>query len=130
VVITNRVHDDVVAFLKPRCRLVMNETFEPWSSEHVATEAHDATALIAFMSDCIDSEFLSRCPDLRIIASVLKGHDNFDVAACTRRGVWFTVVPDALTAATAELTIGLLIGISRHIVQADAYVRRGYKGWR
>ncbi len=130
VLITNRVHDDVISFLKPHCRLVVNGSVEPWSCEQVAREAHDATGIIAFMSDCIDNDFLSRCPDLRIVASVLKGYDNFDIAACTRRGVWFSVVGDGLTAATAELTIGLLIGISRHIVPADAYVRRAYQGWR
>jgi phosphonate dehydrogenase len=61
---------------------------------------------------------------------VLKGCDNFDVDACTEQGIWFTVVPDQLTAATAELTIGLLIGVARHVVEADEYVRREYRGWR
>jgi phosphonate dehydrogenase len=85
---------------------------------------------MAFMSDCVDGAFLRRCPDLKIIASVLKGFDNFDVDACTASGVWLTVVPDQLTVATAELTIGLMLGISRHISLGDAYVRRDYSGWR
>jgi phosphonate dehydrogenase len=85
---------------------------------------------MAFMSDCVDGNFLNKCSELRIIASVLKGFDNFDIDACTSNGVWLTVVPDRLTSATAELTIGLMLGIARNIVPCDAYVRRGYAGWR
>lgn len=130
IVITNRVHPDVVNLLQARCRIEANLEREPWSCEELVKRASDSAGMIVFMTDCIDGEFLTRCPDLRIIASVLKGYDNFDVNACTKRGVWLTVVPNGLTAATAELTVGLMIGISRHLVQADAHVRRSYEGWR
>src|SRR5438477_4258899 len=86
--------------------------------------------MLGFMTDCIDSAFLAKCSNLRIIASVLKGFDNLDIEACTREGVWLTVVSDQLTAPTAELTIGLMIAVSRHMVQGDDYVRRNYQGWR
>jgi phosphonate dehydrogenase len=70
-------------------------------------------------------------PRLRIIAAALKGYDNFDAAACARRGIWLTIVPDLLTVPTAELTIGLMIGLARHIVAGDAYVRSGsFRAWR
>ena len=130
IVITNRVHPDVVNLLQASCRVEMNLEREPWTCEELAKRASDSTGMIAFMTDCIDGDFLMRCPNLRIIASVLKGYDNFDVDACTRSGVWFTVVPNGLTAATAELTVGLMIGISRHLVEADAHVRLNYEGWR
>jgi phosphonate dehydrogenase len=103
---------------------------EPWTCEEIIERVRDAIGMMVFMTDCIDGDFLRRCPKLRIIASVLKGYDNFDIDACSQNGVWFTVVPNGLTAATAELTVGLMIGISRHLVEADAYVRRSYKGWR
>ncbi len=31
-----------------------------------------------------------------VVSATLKGYDNFDVAACARRGVWLTIVPDTL----------------------------------
>jgi phosphonate dehydrogenase len=130
IVITNRVHPDVVDLLQARCRIEINLGSEPWSCEELVKKAGDSAGMIAFMTDCIDGGFLTRCPDLRIIASVLKGYDNFDVESCTANGVWFTVVPNGLTAATAELTVGLMIGISRHLVEADAHVRLNYEGWR
>lgn len=130
VVITNRVHDDVVDLLQAKCRVVMNAEPEPWTCEQLREQARDASAILAFMTDCIDAGFLARCPQLRIIASVLKGFDNLDIDACTRNGVWLTVVSDHLTVPTAELTIGLMIAMSRHIVQGDARARADYHGWR
>ena len=45
------------------------------------------------------------CPNLKIVAAALKGFDNFDVEAMSRRGIWFTIVPDLLTISTAELAV-------------------------
>ena len=40
-------------------------------------------------------------------------------------------MPDLLTVPTAELTIGLTIGLIRHVRAADEYVRSGqFKGWQ
>lgn len=51
--------------------------------------------------------------------------------ACTARGVWLTFVPDLLTVPTAELAIGLAVGLGRHLRAADAFVRSGkFQGWQ
>jgi phosphonate dehydrogenase len=66
-----------------------------------------------------------------MIACALKGYDNFDLAACRRHGVTVSIVPDLLIAPTAELTIGLIIALGRHILSSDRYVRGGaFQGWR
>lgn len=130
VVITHRVHDDVVRLLSTKCQVSMNTDDVAWSCKEVMIRAKDAAALMVFMTDCIDRKFLDNCPSLRIVAGVLKGFDNFDVEACSERGVWLCTVPDRLTAATAEFTIGLLISVARNIVSGDAHVRAGYAGWK
>jgi phosphonate dehydrogenase len=131
VVITHRVHDEVLDFLGRHFKVVSNQTRETLDRADLLERAKDALALIVFMPDSIDDRFLEACPDLRIIAAALKGYDNFDVEACTRRGIWFTIVPDLLTVPTAELTIGLLIGIARNILPGDRHIRGGrFKGWR
>jgi phosphonate dehydrogenase len=93
--------------------------------------AAQTTAIMAFMPDRVDDAFLAACPRLRIVAGALKGYDNFDAAAFTRHGVWLSIVPDLLTVPTAELTIGLMIGVARHLRSGDAHVRGGdFAGWR
>ena len=70
-------------------------------------------------------------PNLKIVAGALKGCDNFDVEACTRLGIWFTVVPDLLTEPTAELALALLLGLARNVMAGDRVIRSGnYQGWR
>jgi phosphonate dehydrogenase len=86
---------------------------------------------MVFMPDSIDDAFLAACPRLKIVAAALKGYDNFDVAACTRRGIWFSIVPDLLTVPTAELAIGLLLGLTRNLLEGDRRIRSGgFQGWR
>lgn len=131
VVISNWVHPEVLGLLKGHCRVIPNETREALRREALVSRCRDAAALIAFMPERIDDAFLAECPDLRIVACALKGYDNFDVAACTRRGVWLTIVPDLLTAPTAELTIGLMIALGRNLLPGDRLIRSGrFTGWR
>lgn len=131
VVITHQVHPETIELLAPHATLIANGTEESWPADIVRARCRDADALIAFMPDRVDDAFLAACPRLRIVACALKGFDNFDVAACTRRGVWITAVPDLLTAPTAELAVGLTIGLARHIAAGDRWVRGGgFRGWR
>lgn len=86
---------------------------------------------MTFMPDSVDEAFLRACPRLRVIGCALKGYDNYDVDACTRQGLWITNVPDLLTIPTAELTIGLLISLTRNVLAGDRFVRGGsFNGWR
>lgn len=131
IVLTHRVHEEVLEHLAPCGAIVANQTSSTLSREEVMRRAAAADAMMAFMPDKVDGAFLAACPRLHIVAAALKGFDNFDAAACTSRGVWLTAVPDLLTVPTAELTIGLLIGISRQIRHGDAWVRSGqFRGWR
>jgi phosphonate dehydrogenase len=131
VVVTNWVHSEVLDLLSSQFNVDANRAREPWTRDGLIGRASDADALLTFMTDSVDEAFLDRCPRLRIIACALKGADNFDVEACTRRRIAVTIVPDLLTAPTAELAIGLMIGLARNIVQGDRLVRSGeFTGWR
>jgi phosphonate dehydrogenase len=131
IVISNWVHPEIHAFLEPHCTLVANRSHEPWTRVRIIKECQDATAFMAFMPDRVDRYFLQQCPNLGIVACALKGFDNFDVEACTQSGVWLTMIPDLLTAPTAELAMGLLIGLSRNIKDGDQLIRSTpFDGWR
>jgi phosphonate dehydrogenase len=132
VVATHWVHPEVTAYLSEfSAPVIPPEDPGVWPASHVLELARDAEGLIACMADRVDDVFLARCPRLRIIAATLKGYDNFDAAACTRRGVWLTIVPDVIIPPTAELAAGLVIGIMRRVGEADRAIRAsGYEGWR
>lgn len=132
VVVTHWVHPEVVSYLarfaEPR---VPSAAEGVWPGARVAELAATADGLITCMADTVDDSFLARCPRLRVISATLKGYDNFDAAACTRRGVWLTILPDLLTVPTAELAVALILGLTRQLGPADRYVRSGqFTGWR
>jgi phosphonate dehydrogenase len=131
VVITHWVHPEVIDFLSQDYAVIPNLTRETLPRAEILRRAREAQALMAFMPDYIDEAFLEACPNLKVIAAALKGYDNFDVAACTRRGVWLTIVPDLLTIPTAELALALLLGLTRHLREGDRLIRSGqFQGWR
>ena len=131
IVVTNWVHDDVLAQLAAIGDVDANRARTPWARVELIRRAAGADALLAFMSDHVDVEFLTACPRLKVIACALKGGDNFDVDACTAVGVWMTIVPDLLTNPTAELAVALALGLGRKLREGDACIRSGkFSGWR
>lgn len=131
IVVPNWIETDIIERLQAVGDVVANTDPEPIARDALQDICRDATAMMGFMTECVDEAFLDACPDLQIVACALKGFDNFDVAACTRRGVLLTYVPDLLTEPTAELALGLMIAVARNMRAADAYVRSGqFAGWR
>jgi phosphonate dehydrogenase len=131
VVITQWIHPEVVDELRTFCEPMLNETREPLPTQELADRCREAEGLMVFMPDRIDRAFLEGCPRLRIVVAALKGCDNFDVEAMKARDISFYIQEDLLTVPTAELAIGLMLGLGRHILEGDAFLRSGaFKGWR
>jgi phosphonate dehydrogenase len=131
VFLTNRVFPEIISYLEKVADVDANLSAEPFSRDEFIARASRADALMAFMNDSLDGALLDSCPNLQIVAAALKGCDNFDVAACTARGIWLTIVPDLLTIPTAELAIALALGLARKVSEGDRLVRSGkFEGWR
>lgn len=131
IVVPNRIEPEIIRALVAAGEVISNQESAPFSPDKLRAACADATALMAFMTETIDQALLDTAPRLKIVAGALKGFDNFDVEACTTRGVLVTIVPDLLTEPTAELTLGLMIALARNLRAGDAHVRSGdYAGWR
>ena len=76
----------------------------------------------------VDAQAIAAGAQLRVVGRAGVGVDNIDVAAATAAGILVVNAPTANTIAAAELTIGLIYALSRHIPQAEASLRRGE--WR
>ena len=61
---------------------------------------------------------------LKIIANYGAGYDGVDIRAAAECGVPVTNIPDSVTAATAELAIGLMLAVSRRIGEMNLRLRR------
>jgi glyoxylate reductase len=78
--------------------------------------------------DTVDDAVLDRLPSLQLVANYGVGYDNVDAEACRARGVAVTNTPGVLDAATADLTMALMLAVRRRVVEGDALVRSGRWG--
>jgi glyoxylate reductase len=83
---------------------------------------------LAVVGEPIVGRTLELFPDLRVVANYGVGYDDIDVAACAERGVAVTNTPGVLDAATADLTMALILACRRRVVEGDALVRAGRWG--
>ncbi len=82
--------------------------------------------LVTMLTDRVDAELLDAAgPQLRVVANYAVGLDNVDLAECDRRGIAVSNTPDVLTDATAEMTIALVLALTRRVVEGDRFVRAG-----
>ena len=96
----------------------------------LAAEVVDADALITLVSDPVTEAVVRAGQRLKLIAQFAVGVDNIDRAAAAARGIFVTHTPNALTDATADLTMALLLAVTRRIVEGDRIVRAGgFAGW-
>jgi glyoxylate reductase len=67
-------------------------------------------------------------PELKLVANFGVGYDRLGIEELRRRGIAVANTPGVLSAATADLTLALILAVRRRVVEGDARVRRGE--WR
>jgi len=86
----------------------------------------DYDALAVRSETKVTADVLEAAGKLKIIGRAGVGVDNIDVAKATERGVLVVNSPDGNTIAAAELSIAMLLALSRHIPHADSVRRKKY----
>jgi D-3-phosphoglycerate dehydrogenase / 2-oxoglutarate reductase len=86
-----------------------------------------AVAIVAG-GEPITAEMIALSPNLKVIAMHGSGLNHIDQHAAAERGIVVRAVPGGNAEAVADLTIGLMIAAARHIVEADASIRKGEWG--
>jgi glyoxylate reductase len=64
-------------------------------------------------------------PELKLVANFGVGYDRLGIEELARRGIAVTNTPGVLSAATADLTLALILAVRRRVVEGDARIRRG-----
>lgn len=129
VILTQIYQDEAIEKLKEDYQLIIAEQDSRDLLEILKANA-DAQALIGFLSDDINKEIIAGGPNLKIIANYAVGYNNIDFQYAMGQGIYVTHTPDILTNATADLTMALILAVSRRIVEADAFLRKGeFNGW-
>ena len=93
--------------------------------EEVADAIGNSEIVIAG-TEPITAEVMAACPNLRAICRVGIGLDNVDLLAARERNIAVSYTPDEPSAAVAELAVGLMLDLSRHISRADHEIRNAH----
>lgn len=122
VFITTKIPDKGITLLKEQGYEVEIGALE---------KAKGADALLSQLEDPIDGKVMDAIgPQLKVIANYAVGYDNIDLTAAKERNIAACNTPGVLTQAVAEHTLGLILAITRRIVEADKFTRAGkYKGF-
>ena len=93
------------------------------SKEELLAIIPDYDALIVRSGTKVTADVLAAAKKLRVVGRAGVGIDNIDVKAATMRGVVVMNTPGANSIATAELTMALMLAVSRNIPQAHASLK-------
>jgi lactate dehydrogenase-like 2-hydroxyacid dehydrogenase len=124
--VTRLLTDDAMAAVAALGVPVVVGAEAPPTGEELLRDAAGARAVVSTLTERIDAAVLEAAGrQLEVLANVAVGYDNIDVAAARARGVVVTNTPGVLDAATADLTLGLVLAAARRIAEGDRFLRTG-----
>lgn len=85
----------------------------------------DVDAILVRSATQVDAEAIAAAPNLKVIARAGVGLDNVDIKAATQAGVMVVNAPTSNIISAAELTVGHILSLARHIPQASGALKGG-----
>lgn len=124
IVVTRTVPEAAVAVLREAGSVHVCTQDGPLSPAELREAVRGAHAVVTMLHDRVDAELVEAAgPQLEVVANVAVGYDNVDVPAVTERGVVVTNTPGVLVDATADLTLGLLLMVTRRLAEGERLLR-------
>jgi lactate dehydrogenase-like 2-hydroxyacid dehydrogenase len=120
-----------VLFARPLYSYSLDEV-AGFCTAHKLWEAEDPDALLAAIAPTcraavtravFTEDWMTKLPQLGLIAVCGVGYEGVDVEVARSRGIVVTNTPDVLTEEVADYGVALLLAAARRIVAGDHYVR-------
>jgi len=92
--------------------------------DELAEMVSDFDVLIAG-TEPITEKVMANGKNLKLISRVGIGLDGVDLLAAERRGIYVSYTPDAPAPAVAELTVGMMLTLLRHVHIANSQMHQG-----
>jgi glyoxylate reductase len=131
VVVTRRLPGVVETRMRELFDTRLNAEDKPLSQAELVEAVKTADVLVPTVTDEIDAPLLAQAgPDLKLIANFGNGVDNIDVQAALSRGITVTNTPGVLTEDTADMTMALILAVSRRMVEGAKVIPEDeWAGW-
>lgn len=131
VVVTRRLPENVETRMKELFDVRLRDTDAPMSRDELVAAMGQADVLVTALSDRIDSRMLAQANErLKLIANYGAGVDHIDVASARQRGILVSNTPDVMTDDTADMTMALIIAVTRRLPEGMSLISSGnWDGW-
>ncbi len=131
VVVTRKLPDAIETRMMELFDVRLNLDDHPMNASELAEAVKVADVLVPTVTDRIDAKIISQAGEqLRLIANYGAGVDHIDLATARQRGITVTNTPDVLTEDTADMTMALLLAVSRRLTEGERGLRNGdWPGW-
>jgi gluconate 2-dehydrogenase len=123
--------EEVLDSLRQHFEVTDNQADLLFTPDELAHKLQGQAGAITTGTERIDAPLLAACPQLKVVANMAVGFNNFDVPAMTAAGVQATNTPDVLTETTADFGFALLMATARRLTESEHFLRAGqWTKWR
>ena len=131
VVVTRRLPDTIETRMRELFNAALNIDDRPMTKEELMEAVKTAQVLVPTVSDEIDADVIAAAGEqLKLIANFGNGVDHIDIAAAQAKGIAVTNTSGVLTDDTADMTMALILAVSRRIAEGARVIPEGnFHGW-
>eukprot|EP01035_Chromulina_nebulosa_P059888 gene59888-81943_t len=102
ILVARAIFPETIERLSQHFEVESNQSDESWSKDQLIAKLQGKAGAFTTGSERIDGAVAAACPQLRMVANIAVGFNNFDVPALSAAGVLATNTPAALSAGTSK----------------------------
>ena len=131
VVVTRRLPEVVEKRLTELFHVTLRADDTPMTRSELGEAMKTADILVPTVTDEIDAALIGQAGDrLKLIANYGAGVDHIDVMTARQRGILVSNTPGVLTEDTADMTMALILAVTRRMSEGMAQMQKGgWQGW-
>jgi D-3-phosphoglycerate dehydrogenase len=122
ILLTDGLPENGLAILRPLAQVDDRNGID---AQELLQVAGDYDAMIVRGRTQVSAQVFQAASRLKVVGRAGVGVDNIDLAAANAHQVTVVNAPTSTTLAVAELTVGLMFCLARHIPVADADMKKG-----
>lgn len=125
ILVARAIFPDQLAKLEESFEVRSNQADQVFTPEELQRELSNVVGALVAGSERVDASALSNAKNLKIVANIAVGYNNFDIPAITAAGVMASNTPGVLTDTTADFGFALLMATARRITESERWIRDG-----
>ncbi len=132
LLITRRLPDSVLLAARARFDVTLRDRTDVLTPDELRAALRDYDAVLPTLGDRFQADVFADvpAPRARILANFGVGYNHIDAGAAKAAGLAVSNTPGAVTDATADIALGLILMTARRLGEGERLVRAGaWEGW-